>query len=228
MALKCPHCGSENEDKATFCFQCGKQLEMETEMERETSSTENTVVEEVPNKKPRRGVRRAIGCLVISLILLIGLPTAYIFLGRPLVEREIMDIAESTIEDNPVQAEYRGRIRNLTVDEDDINEEFELLWSEIPLIDRGSIELQQDSIVAAIEIISIPLQADVDIRVDDEGDVIIKDLNMNLPLSLIFQKRTLVDQIPYMINENYLREGNIAFRAFQVTEGEIFITFEER
>jgi len=229
MNIKCPNCGEENDETAKYCYACGSSLEGGDEVWESTiGRNEERTRRGRPSVKPRSRGRRALGCLTVLLALLIVLPTVYIFFGRPFVEREILQIARSIIDENPARYEFHGEMTNLTIQEEDINEALSPLWSDIPLIDGIEVDLDQDMIWASLNIFNISLGLGLDIRVNDQGDVLVKTIELNLPTRLLFQENTLRQAVSDIINQEYLRPSNMALKAFQVTDGEIFLTIEER
>jgi hypothetical protein len=183
-----------------------------------------------PSKPPRRGRVRccAIGCLVVLLVLLIGLPILHVTVLRPIIEREIYKQVQKSLEDvNQDEDRYYGTDSE-TITERKLNGDAQDVWDYIPGSSDGYIYLQQDQIKLEVKIYGVKVWAAADMRVDNRGEFVVKSVQMHWLLHTLFSEGALKREIADYANDKVLRPNMLSLLAFQVNEGKLYIAYEGR
>ncbi len=183
-----------------------------------------------PPKLRKRGRVRccAIGCLVVLLVLLIGLPILHVTVLRPIIEREIYKQVSKSL-DNVTQNNnnyYGTDTENIT--ERQLNDDAADVWDYIPGSSQGHIYLEQDQIRLEVRIYGVKVWAAADLRVNNSGDFVIKSMKMNWLLHVLFSEAALKREIVKDVNEKIVHQKGLLMLAFQVSEGRLFIAYESR
>lgn len=187
--------------------------------------------EAYPSQKPRkRGRVRccAIGCLVVLLVLLIGLPILHVTVLRPIIEREIYKQVSKSL-NNVVENNnnyYGTDTENIT--ERQLNDDAADVWDYIPGSSDGHIYLEQDQIRLEVKIYGVKVWAAADLRVNNSGDFVIKSVKIHWLLHALFSEAALKREIVNDVNEKIVRPKGLFLLAFQVSEGRLFIAYEAR
>jgi hypothetical protein len=141
-----------------------------------------------PSKPRKRGRVRccAIGCLVVLLVLLIGLPILHVTVLRPIIEREIYKQVEKSLknvgeDENP----YYGSDSE-TITERKFNEDAQDTWNYIPGSSDGYIYFQQDQIKLEVKIYGVKVWAAADVRANNRGEFLVKSIKMHWLLHAVF------------------------------------------
>jgi hypothetical protein len=183
-----------------------------------------------PAKPPKRGRGRccAIGCLVVLVVLLIGLPILHIKVLRPIIEREIYKQVQKSLEDIAQNNNLYYGTDAETITERKFNEDAQDAWSYIPGSSEGHIYLQQDQIKLEVKIYGVKLWAAVDVRVNNRGQFVVKTIQMHWLLNAVFSESALKREIANYANEKIVRPKGLSVLAFQVTDGKLYIAYESR
>jgi hypothetical protein len=102
------------------------------------------------------------------------------------------------------------------------------IWQDITWTNDESIQLEQDMIVVQAKVFGLKLKLGADVRADGEGNIVIQSVKMNWPLRLVVSEAGMKKEIAKYINENILDEARLALIAFQVTDGQLFLFYDER
>lgn len=183
-----------------------------------------------PTKPPRRRWFRfcAIGCLVVLVVLLIGLPILHVTVLRPAIEREIYtQVQKSLAEVNQNPGNYYGTDTE-TITERQFNQDARDYWNYLPGASDGYIYFQQDQIKLDVRIYGIKVWAAGDIRVNNRGELVVKSVKMHWLLQVLFTEGGLKREIADYANTDILRPKGIYLLAFQVTDGNLYIAYEPR
>jgi hypothetical protein len=183
-----------------------------------------------PSKPRKRGRVRccAIGCLVVLLVLLIGLPILHVAVLRPVIEREIYKQVQRSLKDVGENKDIYYGSDSETITERKFNEDAQDAWNYIPGSSEGHIYFQQDQIKIEVKIYGVKVWAAADIRVDNRSEFVVKSLKMHWLLHAVFTEDALKREIADYANEKILRPKGLSMLAFQVTEGKLFIAYEGR
>jgi hypothetical protein len=182
------------------------------------------------SKPPRRGRGRccAVGCLVVLLVLLIGLPILHVTVLRPLIEKEIYKQVQNALEDvGQGQSSYYG-IDTETITERKFNDDAEDVWLFIPGSSEGHIYLQQDQIKLEVKIYGVKVWAAADVRVNNRGEFLVKSIKMHWLLNAVFSQDGLKREIVNYANDKIIRPKGLNMLAFQVSDGKLFVAYEGR
>ena len=183
-----------------------------------------------PSQPPRRGRVRccAIGCLVVLLVALIGLPILHVTVLRPIIEGQIYSQVSKSLEDvSSEQDNYYGSDWE-TLTERQLNEDAQDAWDYIPGSSDGHIYLQQDQLKLEVKLYGVNVWAAADLRVNNRGEFVLKSVKMHWLLHLLFSESGLKREIAEYANEKVIRPKGLFVLAFQVSEGKLFIVYESR
>jgi hypothetical protein len=183
-----------------------------------------------PSKPPRRSRVRccAIGCLVVLLVLLVGLPILHVTVIRPFIEREIYKQVQRSLENlSPGRTTYYG-MDTETITERKFNDDAEGVWDYIPGSSEGHIYLLQDQIKLEVKIYGVKVWVAADVRVNNRGEFLVKSLKMHWLLNGLFTQDSLKREIANYANEKLVRPKGLNMLAFQVSDGKLFIAYEAR
>ncbi len=182
-----------------------------------------------PSRPSRRGRVRccAIGCLVVLVVLLIGLPILHVTLLRPFIEKQIYNQVQKSLADIVKTGEYYGTDYE-TITERQLNNDAQDAWGYIPGSSEGHIYLLQDQIKIQLKFYGLLIWASADLRADNKGDFMVKSVKMNWLMNLIFSNGALKREIANFTNDKILNPNGLQLLAFQVTEGKLFIAYEQR
>jgi hypothetical protein len=219
MAQTCPSCNNENPDGARFCLSCGAPLVAGAQPPAAAAPV-----------KPRRFNWRCCGagCLAIILILLVGLPVLHVTLVRPALQRFLFQQIEARVGDIIETRSYTGDLYTEVLLEKGLTADLQKVWAEIPGASDGRLSLDQDQIILDLKVYGAQLHLACDVRVDRSGNLVVKSARTNLLMSLFFTEEGLKQGIGDYINDRLLKPNNLAFRAFQVVDGAIFMAYEQR
>jgi hypothetical protein len=170
----------------------------------------------------------AIGCLVVLLVLLIGLPILHITVLRPFIERTIYKQVQRSLEDVGQNSNYSYGMDTETITERQFNEDAQDAWAYIPGSSEGYIYLEQDRLRLEVKIYGVKVWAAADIRVNHRGEFVVKSIQMHWLLNVIFTESGLKREIANYANEKIVRPKGLSVLAFQVSEGQLFIAYESR
>ena len=181
-------------------------------------------------KPKRKFLTCAVGCLAALLILIIVIPIFHVLVLRPYIERQIIEYAINEANKYIEISEWNVDLTYANVSEDDLNDALEEIWQDIPIItvQDGWVDFQQDLLVAGIKVFGIKFQVSVDIRVDADGGIVLKSIELDFPLNLFFTEAGLRDALENYANEEVIEPSNLEFKAFQVSDGELFVVYESR
>lgn len=183
-----------------------------------------------PTKPPRRRWFRccSIGCLVVLVLLLIGLPILHVTVLRPAIEREIYRQVQSDLAGvNQGTGNYYGTDTE-TITERQFNQDARDYWNYIPGASDGYIYLLQDQVKLDVRIYGIKVWAAGDIRVNNNGEIVVKSVKMHWLLHVLFTEGGLKREIADYANTDILRPKGLYLFAFQVTDGKLYIAYEQR
>jgi hypothetical protein len=183
-----------------------------------------------PSKKSKRGQVRccAIGCLLVLLVLLIGVPILHITVLRPIIEREIYKQVQKSLDNIAQNENYYYGLDTETITERKFNEDAKDAWNYIPGSSEGNISFQQDQIKFEVKIYGVKVWAAADVRVNSRGDFVVKSIKLHWLLNAVFTKSALKREIADFANEKIARPTGLNILAFQVSEGKLFIAYEGR
>jgi hypothetical protein len=249
----CHTCGKENPVQASFCYACGAAFAQPLQpagdaqaiaLEAETRTPEapyaptspqhiQTIPQAAPapaypsSKPPKRRRLRccAIGCLLTLLVLLIGLPVLHITVLRPIIEREIYKQVHKNVAEE--QGLYSGADTEI-ITERQLNDDAHDFWYYLPGSSSGYITLQQDQFKLEVKIYGVKVWAAADIRVNTNGEIMVKSLKMHWLLHILFSEDALKREIADIANEKFVQPKGLYLLAFQVTNRLLFIAYEER
>jgi hypothetical protein len=250
----CPSCGAENNPTSDYCYQCDTLLEdAPPEIETQTGADSATIVamENIPftppiaespqppqidnvaqpkktPKKRRKWLWYTLGCAGLLLVTIIGLSLAHLFLLRPFIQREVFQLLKKEVRNSIEIKEYQGRLGNSSIQQKDIEDKMDEIWDQIPGLKKGSIEFQQDNVILSATVYGIKFQIEADVRCDSDGNLLIKTIQTSQSLRLLFVEKDLKKFIEDLVNDEIIDQANIVLKAVQVTEEEIFLTFEAR
>jgi hypothetical protein len=183
-----------------------------------------------PPKPRKRGRVRccAVGCLVVLLVLLIGLPILHVTVLRPLIEGAIYKQVSNSLEDvgSSNNIYYGTDTENIT--ERQINDDAKSAWDYLPGSTDGHIYLQQDQIRLEVKFYGVNVWAAADLRVNNRGEFVIKSMKMHWLLNVLFSESALKRELAKTINEKIVRPKGLFMLAFQVSEGKLFVAYESR
>lgn len=220
MDILCPECGSRNSEAAQFCYRCGAALS-DTPPPSGTSSASLAA-------RLKKWLRISIGCFSLGVLLAAALMVLYYYWLRPVIQRELLDQIEMEARSALSLQRYEGALRNAVISELSVNDALDDVWDKIPGIQNGKVDLRQDEIVITLIATNLDFRLAIDMRVNKEGELITKSLDMNWPFYLLFTEDELRTFIDNFVNTQILRPANLSLRAFQVAENEIFLAYEAR
>jgi hypothetical protein len=224
----CPTCNHENPDDAKFCLSCGTTLTGEPSTATVVSPSGPLPAKTAAAKRPFWQNWRCcgVGCLVVLLVLLVGVPLVHTLLIRPSLEKSILDQARS-LADKQVEPPVYGRgVDYDEVSEIQINDALEEVWDGIPGANNGRLQLEQDQVKLEVTVFGLPLQVSADIRVDDDGGIVINSLDANWVVNIFLTDDGLKKAITDYLNDEYFDRGKIELKALQVTDSKIFLVYE--
>jgi zinc-ribbon domain len=183
-----------------------------------------------PARPSRRGRVRccAIGCLVVLLVLLIGLPVLHLTVLRPFIEGEIYKQVAKSLEDVGTGEDVYYHSDSEFITERQLNEDAKDAWDYIPGSSDGRLYLHQDQIRLEVKVYGVKVWATADLRVDNRGEFVVKSLKMHWLLHLVFSEGALKRELADYANQKIVRPNRLTVVAFQVTEGKLFIAYEAR
>jgi len=241
----CPACQRENPDEARFCLSCGKSLTGD-EPAAPSGPSDQTIASqpgssalalEKPGVSPASrpaGARRlnwrccGAGCLVALLLVLIGLPLLHVTVVRPFFHTELTRQAMRIADESFDVEKYSGMARMATFTQSEVNTQATAFWQRTPGASNGRISLAQDLMAVDVTIYGLPLHAEADLRVNVGGEFVLRSFTMNWAMHLFFTEKDFQDILLNYLNEEILLRGNRHLRAFQVTDGQLFLMYEMR
>ena len=182
-----------------------------------------------PSQPPRRGRVRccAIGCLVVLIVSLIGLPILHVTVIRPFIEREIYKQVQRSLDKVSQSNDLYGTDTEI-ITESQLNQDAQDAWDYIPGSSDAYIYLTQDRIRLELKIYGVKVWASADLRVDSNGYFVVKSLKMSWLLNVLFSESALKREIANYANENIVQPRKLFVLAFQVTDGNLFIAYKTR
>jgi hypothetical protein len=183
-----------------------------------------------PPKPRKRGRVRccAVGCLVVLLVLLIGLPILHITVLRPLIEGAIYKQVSNSLEDVASSKNNYYGTDTESITERQLNDDAKSAWDYLPGSTDGHIYLQQDQIRLEAKFYGVKVWAAADMRVNNRGEFVVKSMKMHWLLNVLFSESALKREIAQTINEKIVRPKGLFMLAFQVSEGKLFVAYEPR
>jgi hypothetical protein len=180
-----------------------------------------------PPKPPKRRRVRccAFGCLFVLIVLLIGLPILHVTVLRPILEREIYKQVQKNVKVE--RSQFYGADSE-TITERELNQDAQDAWVYIPGASNGNLTLQQDQIRLDVKIYGVKVWAAADIRVNTDGEFVVKSIKMHWLLHALFSEDALKREIAKVANEKYVQLNGLSVLAFQVTDHQVFIAYTER
>jgi len=168
------------------------------------------------------------GCLVVLVFVFVIVPLIYYFGIRPPLESRLLDQLDVIGRSAYTIVVYSGDVQTESISQDDANALADELWGQLRGVEDGKIRFEQDQIVVQATFLKMPLEARADLRVDDEGKLLVKSVRLNWAAYLFFSPSVLSNAVSDHVNNQVLRGGNLSLKAIQVTPGEIFIAYGER
>jgi hypothetical protein len=74
----------------------------------------------------------------------------------------------------------------------------------------------------------VKVWAAADIRVNTNGELVVKSLKMHWLLHILFSENGLKREIEKIANEKFIQPDRLYLLAFQVTDRQLFIAYERR
>lgn len=201
-------------------------------IEKPTPLASETPPAPLPPPKPtsRRWSPRCLGlgCLGVLLLVFVGVPLLYFFVIRTPIENALLQQIEDRVAQTFTIAIYSGETQTASISQNKANTLVTPLWDDKFGLKGGQIAFQQDAVVVQATWLSLPVEIRADLRVNDDGGLIVKSVNLNWVARLIFTPASLSMAITQYVNDEILRPKNFFLLAFQVTEGDLFLAYRSR
>ncbi|MFZ6027046.1 MAG: hypothetical protein ACOYYS_04955 [Chloroflexota bacterium] len=183
-----------------------------------------------PKTSSRRFSPRCLGFGCVGLLVFFGvlLPAIY-FLGlrMPIQEALIRQIEEAVGKTFVVPI-YSGPEQTISISQQKVNVLVEPLWANLRGMKDGEVAFSQDELLLKGRWLFLPIEVRTDLRVDGKGNLVVKSLRLNWAANLLFSSAGLSNALTDYVNEEILRPKNLSLLALQLTEGDLFLAYEER